>query len=150
MFKKISFMSVFLLCFCLFCTGCRSTEFWHTDIVEGNSRTAGKLEATVEALDTAASSSRERVGKLIETSRSIEDGIEKLEYLFTGYEREVERLQCDIERIRKEAGDQSEDNNGSGSGTDNGDNYTNMSDIFKNQIQCKGSLLAESDSLKQK
>lgn len=150
MFKKIGFMSVFFLCFCLFCTGCRSTEITHTDIVDGNSRTAGKLEATVEALDTAASASRERVGKLIETSRSIEDGIEKLEYLFTGYEREVERLQCDIERIRKEAGDKSEDNNGSGAGTYNGDNYTNMSDIFKNQIQCKDSLLAESDSLKQK
>lgn len=146
MFKKISFMSVFFLCFCLFCTGCRSTGITHTDIVDGNSRTAGKLEATVNALDGATSSSRERIGKLIETSRSIEDGIEKLEYLFAGYEREVERLQCDIERIRKEACDKSEDNNGSGSGTDDSDNYTNMSDIFKNQTQCKDSLLAESDS----
>lgn len=150
MFKKISFMSVFLLCFCLFCTGCRSTEFWHTDIVEGNSRTAGKLEATVEALEGAASSSRERVGKLIETGRSIEDGIDRLEYLFDGYEREVERLQCDIERIRKEACVQGEDNSGSNNSFDTGGNYTNMSDIFKNQTQCKDSLLAESDSLKQK
>lgn len=150
MFKKISFMSVFFLCFCLFCTGCRSTEITHTDIVDGNSRTAGKLEATVNALDGATSSSRERIGKLIETSRSIEDGIDRLEYLFAGYEREVERLQCDIERIRKEACVQGEDNSGSNNSFDTGGNYTNMSDIFENQTQCKDSLLAESDSLKQK
>lgn len=73
------------------------------DVVAGNSRAVGQLEATVEALDRTTASSRERISAVIDSSRSIEDGIGRLEFLFRCYEREVIELQRAIDNIRAEA-----------------------------------------------
>lgn len=124
-------VSAFIVCvfvfFAMLLGGCASTKVGYTDIVGGNSRTAGQLETTVKALDGATSSSRERVGKLIETSRRIEDGIDRLEYLFDGYEREVERLQSEIDDIRKKIDIQSEVDSGRSGNFDTGNNNTDFS-----------------------
>lgn len=74
-------------------------------IVAGNSRAAGQLEATISSLDRAVVGSRERIGEVISASRRIEDGIERLEYLFGCYEHEVIELQREIEVIRAQAQD---------------------------------------------
>lgn len=73
------------------------------DIVAGNSRAAGQLEATVASLDRTIAASRERIGTVIDASRGIEDGIVRLEYLFGCYEREVIELQREIDAIRAQA-----------------------------------------------
>lgn len=91
---------IFLLAGC--CT-CRRTGTDDKDVIAGNSRATGKLEATVQALDGTVANSRERIANIIETSRGIADGVERVEYLFNEYEREVEQLLKEIDRIRNEA-----------------------------------------------
>ena len=96
----------FIFCLLLFVSGCRTTGQIRTDdsdIIEGNSYAAGRLEATVKALDGTVSDSRERIADVIETSRGIADGVERIEYLFGKYEQEVERLLNEIDGIRSQA-----------------------------------------------
>lgn len=69
----------------------------------GDSYAVGKLEATVKELDRTTSDSRERIRNAVKASRSIEDGIERIEFLFGKYEQEVARLQNEIDRIRAQA-----------------------------------------------
>ena len=103
--KKV-FMSVLLTCAAFILSSCCSSRGINGDLADaiaGNSRAAGRLEATVAALDGAVADSRKRIADVIETSRDIADGIERIEYLFEQYESEVERILREIDRIRNEA-----------------------------------------------
>lgn len=96
-------MFAVFVCSALFpnCAGMR-----HRDTGESfcrDSYAAGKLEATVKELDRTTSDSRERIRDAVKASRSIEDGIERIEFLFGKYEQEVARLQNEIDRIRAQA-----------------------------------------------
>lgn len=103
------------LCICGCCTNSnRIASADDADIIAGNSRAAGQLEATIAALDGTVNSSRERIADIIETGRSITDGLDRLEYLFGQYESEVGRLLGEIDRIRSEIEIQSKSNNGGG------------------------------------
>ena len=76
--------------------------------VGGDSFAAGRLAATVEALDRTAADSRARIAGIVEESRGIEGGIERLEFLFGEYEHEVARILGEVDRIRGEAQDAGE------------------------------------------
>lgn len=96
-------MFAVFVCTALF-PNCAGT--WHRDAGEPffrDSYAAGKLEATVKELDRTTSDSRERIRNAVKASRSIEDGIERIEFLFGKYEQEVGRLQNEIDRIRVQA-----------------------------------------------
>ena len=90
--KKIVFgLVAVVVCFVFggCCTGRITADA--TGVVAETSRATGQLEATVKALDGTVTNSRERIADIIEKSRGIADGIERVEYLFNEYEREVER-----------------------------------------------------------
>lgn len=100
---KYARIIVLSIIFLLYFASCASTAVTDADIVAGNSRAVGQLEATVASLDRTIADSRERIAAVIDTSRSIADGISRLEYLFGCYEREVIELQREIDSIRNEA-----------------------------------------------
>ena len=101
--KSILFVIVCVFVFLLAgCCTCGRNNANTTDIIAGNSRATGRLEATIAALDGTVIDSRKRITDIIETSRGITDGVERLEYLFGRYEREVEQLLNEIDRIRSE------------------------------------------------
>lgn len=135
---KIEKISIFILCFSLFVlSGCCSSGRVSTDdavIISRNSYSVGNLEATITALDGAVSDSRERIANVIETSRSITDGIERVEYLFNEYESEVNRLLNDIDRIRIETQKSSEDHNDSNINTDSGGDSSGRSVNHENKV----------------
>lgn len=136
--SKIEKISIFILCFSLFVlSGCCSSGRVSADdavIISGNSYSVGNLEATITALDGAVSDSRERIANVIETSRSITDGIERVEYLFNEYESEVNRLLNDIDRIRIETQKSSEDHNDSNINTDSGGDSSGRSVNHENKV----------------
>lgn len=103
--KNTAFFALFLICFSIVVlSGCKSTEHADTaNVVQGDSYSAGQLEATIQALDGTTADSRKRIEQLIGTSRGIEDTAERIDYLFTGYEREVQRLLDEVDTIRKQA-----------------------------------------------
>ena len=143
------FIGVCLFMFAGCCT-CGRINADTKDIIAGNSRATGKLEATITALDGTVTNSRERIANIIETSRGITDGVERVEYLFNEYESEVERLLDEIDRIRNEAEIQGEDNNDSG---DNSTDFYNGSRYLidsKNKVWDKDSLFAESSTIADK
>lgn len=116
--KKVILYICLIFCIIVLssCCSTKSKDEYHTtDIIAGNSLAVGKLEATVAALDGTITDSRERIGNVIETSRNIANGIERIEYLFNEYELEVSRLLKEIERIRSEAEIQIETDNNSNS-----------------------------------
>ena len=96
----ISFCLLFV--FAVLFSGCCTCGKLRADaqtVVSGNSFAAGRLEATVTALNGTVADSRERIANIIKTSRGITDGVERIEYLFEQYESEVERILGEIERI---------------------------------------------------
>lgn len=135
---KIEKISIFILCFSLFVlSGCCSSGGVSADdavIISGNSYSVGNLEATITALDGAVSDSKERIANVIETSRSITDGIERVEYLFNEYESEVNRLLNDIDRIRIETQKSSEDHMDSSINTDSGGDSSGCSVNYENKV----------------
>lgn len=135
---KIEKIGIFILCFSLFVlSGCCSSGRVSTDdtvIIAGNSYSVGKLEATITALDGAVSDSRERIANVIETSRCITDGVERVEYLFNEYESEVNRLLNDIDRIRIETQKSSEDHMDSSINTDSGGDSSGRSVNYENKV----------------
>lgn len=135
---KIEKISIFILCFSLFVlSGCCSSGGVSADdavIISGNSYSVGNLEATITALDGAVSDSKERIANVIETSRSITDGIERVEYLFNEYESEVNRLLNDIDRIRIETQKSSEDHMDSNINTDSGGDSSGQSVNYENKV----------------
>lgn len=90
---------VFIASLCLL-TCCSTTKrTGATDIISANSYTAGQLEATIRVLDETSRrledsivDSQERINDIISTSDSITSTIGRIEYLFSEYEREVERI----------------------------------------------------------
>lgn len=150
--KKSVMYLVLGVCLFLFagCCTCGGINTDTTDIIAGNSRATGKLEATITALDGTVANSRERIANIIETSRGITDGVERVEYLFNKYESEVERLLNEIDRIRNEAEIQGKDNNDSGCNSSNLHNGTHYLIDTKNKVWDKDSLLAESSAITDK
>jgi ABC-type transporter Mla subunit MlaD len=143
------FIGVCLFMFAGCCT-CGRINADTKDIIAGNSRASGKIEATITALDGTVTNSRDRIANIIETSRGITDGVERVEYLFNEYESEVERLLNEIDRIRNEAEIQSEDNSNSGGNSTDFHIDTNYFIDSKNQVWDKDSLLAESSTIADK
>ena len=99
------FIGFFLsLCMLLpfFCTGCSTTGLQGKDaeLVSRHSRDIGRIEGTASALADTVADSRERLEVVSRASERIGDGIERLDYLFTEYEREVERLCKEIDSLR--------------------------------------------------
>lgn len=129
------------------CCTCRRNRQDTTDIIAGNSHATGKLEATVAELDRATADSRERITNIIETSRGITDGVERVEYLFGQYEREVERLLNEVDRIRKEAENKGENNIGRSGTVTVFYRNPGFSADFEAEIRNKDTLLAESFTL---
>lgn len=136
--KKGILYFIFIGLFVVLLTGCctaDSTRADSADIISGNSRAAGKLEATISALDGTVNSSRERIAHIIKTSRNITDGVERIEYLFRQYEAEVDRLLNEIDAIRNKAEIQSKNNMARGGNS--GDVYNSagyLADI-KNKVR---------------
>lgn len=83
-------------------TSCKSTQISDSDTISRNSYATGQLEATIAELDRTTTDSRNRITGIISTSRNIENGIERIEYLFGEYESEVDRLLNEIDKIRIE------------------------------------------------
>lgn len=128
------FTSLFVILLAGCCTA-GSTRADAADIISGNSRAAGKLEATISALDGTVNRSRKRIANVIETSRGITDGVDRIEYLFKQYESEVDRLLNEIDAIRNKVEIQSKNNMGRGGNS--GDVYNSadcLADI-KNKVR---------------
>ena len=124
--KSIIFCFIILLC-CLCCTGCVSTgglQGKDAELIEANSRNLGRIESTVSTLDSTIESSYERLGIVARASERIKDASERLDYLFTEYEHEVQRLIEELYRLRneletREKGEVDRVDSGSGGSTDN-------------------------------
>jgi peptidoglycan hydrolase CwlO-like protein len=116
-FKVILCFNILPFLFSACCTN-RNIADNAADVINRNSHAAGQLEATVAALDTTVSSSRERIENIIATSRNIADGIERVEYLFGQYENEIDRLLNEIDGIRSEIEVEGENNTDSSNSTD--------------------------------
>ena len=84
------------------CTGCSTVGLQGKDaeLVSRNSRNIGRIEGTASALADAVADSRDRLEVVSRASERIGDGLERLDYLFTEYEREVERLCNEIDSLR--------------------------------------------------
>ena len=129
------------------CCTCRRNRGDATDVIAGNSRATGKLEATVQALDGTVANSRERIKNIVKTSRDIADGVDRVEYLFGQYEQEVKRLLNEIDGIRNEARKQVENNSGGNGSTTILYRNKGILVYSENQVWCKDTLLAESSAL---
>ena len=100
--EKILCVFVCVIALCGVFTGCETTRIDDSGIVERNSCYIGRLEATVASLDATIGDSRERIADSVKQSKSIADGLERLEFLFGRYEQEVGKLLSEIERIRSQ------------------------------------------------
>ena len=100
MVKKI------LICLiCVLCCSCVSTsrlQRQDAELIEANSRNIGRVEGTVQSLGNTISDSRERLEIVGRASTRIRDASERLDYLITEYELEVERILDEIDRLRAE------------------------------------------------
>ena len=95
-----------LICLaCMLCFSCVSTgrlQRQDAKLVEANSRNIGRVEGTVQSLGNTISDSRERLEIVGRASTRIRDASERLDYLITEYELEVERILDEIDRLRTE------------------------------------------------
>ena len=98
----MGFVFVVLMLFPFFCSGCSTVGLQGKDseLVSRHSRNVGRIEGTASALADAVADSRDRLEVVSRASERIGDGIERLDYLFTEYEREVERLCNEIDSLR--------------------------------------------------
>jgi Mg2+ and Co2+ transporter CorA len=93
MCKKSIHINIILICFtCIILTGCITTKVTNQQLISANQRATGKIESTVESIDSIITSSSERIESITERSKQIEDGIDRLEFLFNCYERESRRI----------------------------------------------------------
>ena len=93
-FKKI--FVILAVCMSLLFIGCKSAE--HTDIGsirESNSYILGELESKIDAFDRG-------VGRAVERSKSIEDEVDRADYLFREYERAALQLREDLRKTKAE------------------------------------------------
>ena len=98
----MGFVFIVLMLFPFFCSGCATAGLQGKDaeLVSRHSRNIGRIEGTASALADAVADSRDRLEVVSRASERIGDGIERLDYLFTEYEREVERLCNEIDSLR--------------------------------------------------
>ena len=95
MCKKFFILFV-TVCMSLLFIGCKTTE--HTDIGnirESSSFIVGELESSIEDFDRG-------VERAIERSKSIEDEIDRADYLFREYEQAALRLREDLIKTKAE------------------------------------------------
>lgn len=95
MFKKLFILFV-AVCMSLLLIGCKTTE--HTDIGnirESSTYVIGELESKIDAFDR-------NVGRAVERSKSIEDEVARLDYLFGEYEQAALRLREDLRKAKAE------------------------------------------------
>lgn len=90
------------LILCIVIVVCSVSCATTTGTLTGDIYAAGQLEATITALDRTVVNSRERVRGIVSASRDVENGIERLEYLFRCYAQEVERILYEIGTVRDE------------------------------------------------
>lgn len=100
--EKIIFVFACVVALCGVFTGCETTRIDDSGIVGRNSHYIGRLEATIASLDATIGDSRERIADSVKQSKSIADGLERLEFLFGRYEQEVGKLLAEIGRIRNQ------------------------------------------------
>lgn len=96
--------AVFMLFYSLLLGGCQSAGLSGKDaeLVERHSRNLGRIEGTANALADTIADSRERLEIITRAGERIGDGIDRLDYLFGEYEREVGRLLDEIDRLRQQ------------------------------------------------
>ena len=70
------------------------------ELVHRNARNVGRIEGTAENLGELVDRSQERLKIVSRASEKIADGVQRLEYLLDEYEREVERILAEIDRLR--------------------------------------------------
>lgn len=90
---------------CIMLTSCVSTgglQRQDAELVEANSRNIGRVEGTVQSLSNTIHDSRERLEIVGRASTRIREAGERLDYLITEYELEVERILDEIDRLRAE------------------------------------------------
>ena len=93
---KKHFIVFTAVCMSLLFIGCKSAE--HTDIGsirESSSFIIGELESKIDAFDRG-------VGRAIERSKSIEDEVARLDYLFGEYEQAALQLREDLRKTKAE------------------------------------------------
>ena len=93
---KKHFIVFVTVCMSLLFIGCKSAE--HTDIGsirESSSFIIGELEVSIDEFDRG-------VGRAVERSKSIEDEVARLDYLFGEYEQAALRLREDLIKTKAE------------------------------------------------
>ena len=98
MVKKILICLVCVLCFS--CVSTSRLQRQDTELIEANSRNIGRVEGTVQSLSDTIHDSRERLEIVGRASTRIREASERLDYLITEYELEVERILDEIDRLR--------------------------------------------------
>lgn len=86
-------------------TGCATVtglQGKDAEYISENSRNIGRIEGTVEALGDTIADSRQRLEIVGRASERIRDAAERLDYLISEYELEVERILNEIDRLRSE------------------------------------------------
>ena len=136
--KAVCFVVSVVLCMLTSCfiTGCATTGLQRndTELVSANSRNIGRVESTAEAIGDTISDSRERLEIVRRASERIGEAGERLDYLFSEYEREVERILDELYTL-KEQQEQMERN----SNNINNDNST-VHPVSDNKAQMEGAV----------
>ena len=104
--KTILFVVSVVLCMCVLfaSTGCATTGLQRkdTELVAANSRNVGRIESTAEVIGDTISDSRERLEIVRRASERIGEAGERLDYLFSEYEREVERILEELYTLKEQ------------------------------------------------
>lgn len=117
--KNRIILPILCLVFCVLCAGCKSAGVYNdTGLVVSNQRAIQRLEYTTAELGAVYSRANERLDTIREQAAGIGNGISRLEYLFTEYDRQVVELLTEIDRIRKQAKQSSKANSGFNNNTD--------------------------------
>lgn len=96
---------IFICLVCMLCFSCVSTgrlQRQDAELVEANSRNIGRVESTIGSLSDTIHDSRERLEIVGRAGARIREASERLDYLITEYELEVERILDEIDRLRAE------------------------------------------------
>ena len=95
MCKKFFILFV-TVCMSLLFLGCKTTEYTDIgNIRESSTFIVGELEASINEFDRG-------VGRAVERSKSIEDEVARLDYLFGEYEQAALRLREDLIKTKAE------------------------------------------------
>ena len=104
MVKKV-FIYLLVLVLCFVCTGCATVtglQGKDAELIEANSRNIGRIEGSIGTLSDTIHDSRERLEIVGRASARIRDASERLDFLITEYELEVDRILDEIDRLRSE------------------------------------------------